>query len=80
MSNDMSLQETFERFDEGMKKAASRARELGHAQKNKNWFSVATQIEGLRAKALIMFKGPAISRKDALSILDVREKNLNING
>lgn len=80
--SDMSLMESMERFSEGIKKAASRARELGDAQKNRNWYKVAFNLEKLLENGTTMFKAKAISRQDALSMIDRRESMLNkdLNG
>ena len=80
--SDMSLQESMERFSEGVKKAASRCRELGDAQKNRNWYKIAFNLEKLLSSGTEMYKSKAISRNDALAILDMREKTMNkdLNG
>jgi hypothetical protein len=71
-----------ERFSEGVKKAASRARELGDAQKNRNWYKVAFMLEKLLANGTAMFNGKSISRQDALGIIGRREAAMekDING
>lgn len=74
--------ESMERFSEGLKKAASRARELGDAQKNRNWYKIAFMLEKLLHNGTEMFKGKSISRQDALAIVNLRESVMNkdING
>lgn len=80
--SDMTLQESMERFTEGMKKAASRARELGDAQKNRSWYKIAFNLEKLMEHGVAMYKAKAISRQDALAIVDRREAMMNkdLNG
>lgn len=66
----MEKNESMERFTEGLKKAASRARELGKAQKNNSWFQVAHHLDGLRKNGETMFSSRQISRQESLAIVD----------
>lgn len=79
---DMTLNESMERFREGIKKAASRSRELGILQKNSNWTKIAFQLEKLLHNGNKLYSGHAISRGEALKILDSRENVMNrdLNG
>lgn len=72
--SEMTDVEAFERFAEGLKKAASRARELGIAQKSKDWGNVATMLDGIRINGEKMYNARALSRQDVLKMLDERQK------
>ena len=78
----MQTTESFERFSEGLKKAASRARELGAAQKNRNWNKIGFMLEKLLKNGEELYRRKSISRQDALLILDKRENKMNqdLNG
>lgn len=62
--------ESFERFDESMKKAASRCRELGTMVKDKNWLNIAHQLDALVHKGREIYGAKAISRQDLLKTID----------
>jgi len=49
MSN-MELNESLERFEESLKRAASRARELAKIQRNHMWLQIAKSYEGFLDK------------------------------
>lgn len=70
--SEMGLSETFERFNESMKRAVSRAKELGHAQKNNSWFQVATHLEKLRQNGDHMYRHQVLTRSQTLAMLDAR--------
>lgn len=73
----MSPAESFERFSEGLKKAASLARELGDAQKNRHWNQIAFNLEMLLNRGQTIYGRRALSRDAVLGILDQRQKTLN---
>lgn len=64
----MSLEtnESIEYFREGLKKAASRLRELGALEKNKSWAGIADQIDMLRKSGEMLYKQKAIKRAELL--------------
>lgn len=64
--------ETIERFVEGLKIAASRARELGVAQKSKSWISIAESLDGIRIKGYAFHRANALTRQQALRMIDDR--------
>lgn len=64
--------EIFERFNEGLKKAASRCRELSKLQKNSDWAKTAFQIDKFLAHGTELYKAKALSRQEVLSMLDRR--------
>lgn len=76
--SDMQEIESIERFVEGMKKAASRARELALSQKNTDWMKVAAMLDGVRANGVKLYNGASMNRQDALSMLDRRQKGLPV--
>lgn len=77
--SDMQEQESIERFIEGMKKAASRARELAAAQKNNDWLNVAKMLDGVRVNGIKLYNGRSMTRQDTLALLDQRQKGLPLN-
>lgn len=64
----MQENETAERWKEGMKKAADRARQIGNLVKDKSWINLAGQLDGLRVKGEALIVQKAISRKAALDM------------
>lgn len=74
--------ESIERFREGMKKAASRARELGSAQKDRNWNKLAFQLEKILLQGMDIFGQKALSEQEIMSMTEHRisEMNKDING
>lgn len=68
--SDMSLQESTERFDLGLQKAADRCRELAKMQKQPQWLTVATELDALRAKGMMMIRSKALTRQEALAAAD----------
>lgn len=70
--SEMTETETFERFSEGLKKAASRCRELGVVQKDRNWTKTAIQIEQFLAYGTQLYRASALSRREVLGLLDQR--------
>lgn len=74
--SDMTNIESFERFSEGLKKAASRSRELAVAQKDDQWNKVAFMLDSLCSKGNDIFRGRAIPRQEALKMADNIEERL----
>ena len=58
--------ETMEFFREGLKKAASRIRELGALEKNNSWGQIASQIDMLRKSGETLYKQKAMKRAELL--------------
>lgn len=73
----MEHAETFDRYKEGMKKSISRCRELGAAQKNMNWFTIANHLEGILSKGESFYRGKAVSRQDALNMIESRVSKMD---
>lgn len=71
---EMNLIESWERFEEGMKKAADRAEEIGRLQDNKyvaeNWRKTVYGIRRLLEEGRGIYRAKAISRQRALEMLD----------
>lgn len=80
--SEMNAVESIERFSEGMKKAASRARELGAAQKDRNWNKLAFQLEKIMDQGMNIFKQKALSESEVMAMTEHRisEMNKDING
>lgn len=72
----MEKNESIERYVEGLKKAADCCRQLGVAQKNREWTKIAFQLEGLLQKGTTIYQNKSISRQDALSMIDNRVKTM----
>lgn len=68
--SDMSSQETIERFVEGLKKAASRCRELSKIQKNKMWLNVASGFDNMRINGVKIYEAASLSRQEILATVD----------
>lgn len=68
----MELNESIERYRESMKKASSRCRELGIAQKNLDWNKIAFYIDSLLTDGMTIYNSKAIGRQAALAIVDQR--------
>lgn len=62
--------DAIEYFDESMKKAAACARQLAAITKIKSWVSIATNLEGLRSKGMVMYSRPAPGRQETLRVAD----------
>lgn len=70
----MEHKESVERFVEGLKKAISRTKELGHAQKNNDWFQVSTHLRGILHNGQELLKQKPPSRQETLQMIGQREK------
>ncbi len=85
----MTLIESWERFEEGMKKAADRAEEIGKLQDNKdvaeNWRKTVYGIRRLLEEGRGIYRAKALSHQRALAMLDAErderiEKEEKLNG
>ena len=70
----MELIETKERFNESMKRAASRCRELSVAQKKHLWNQIADSIDSLRVKGMTMINSKGLSKADIDSDIELHKK------
>jgi hypothetical protein len=70
--SDMTAHEAVERFDQGMKKAASRARELAAAQKNRHWNKLAFQLEKIRDEAMRFYAAKPLTEQEVTRIVERR--------
>lgn len=68
--SEMTPQESIERYNEGLKKAASRARELGKLQKNKYWDQIANSLDGIRDQGLKLFYGRPLTEQEVQQMID----------
>ena len=66
----MTERESAERFDESMKKAAARARELGQVQNSEDWLNVATNLDKVRKLGLKLLAARSLTRQETLAMLD----------
>jgi len=74
--SDMEKNESIERYREGLKKAADCCRQLGAAQKNRQWNQIAFNLEGILQKGMTIYRNKSISRSDALAMIDNRVKTM----
>ena len=70
----MEAKESWERFEQGLKIAASCARQLGIAQKNRDWTKVAFAMESLVSKGQTIYSRRALSRSEVLKMTEDRAK------
>ncbi len=71
---DMTPAESFERFSEGLKKASSRMRELGYAQKDRNWNKIAFQLDGIRKQGETAFRSKPLTEAEVMQMTEQRAK------
>jgi hypothetical protein len=76
--SDMTEGEALERFTEGLKKAASKAREIGAATGLLLWNDIARTLDELRENGTKLSQMTALSRFDVLAMLDERQKTLAV--
>lgn len=70
--SEINLAQSFEWFEESMKKAVSRAKEIGHLEKKNTWFQIATHLEKLRQNGGTMYRQKALTRQQVINMLDDR--------
>ncbi len=68
--SEMNIIESAERVREGLKIAASRARELAAAQGNPSWLQVALNLDELRHNAEKIIQSRSLSRQAVLEMAD----------
>lgn len=68
--------EAMMRFNEGLKKAISRAKMLARAQQNNHWLKIASGLDTIRVNGLKMANGKPLSRQAVLEKVDSRQKFL----
>jgi len=71
--------ETIEFFSEGLKQAASAAKDLAVEQNHPIWGQIALACSELRLYGIQLANGKYIGRQKALQILDLREKKMSDN-
>lgn len=71
--SEMQKHESIERFSEGLKQAADRARMLGIAQKQPLWTQIATSLEQMRSNGMVIYSQKALTRQQALGMLDAMQ-------
>lgn len=72
--SEMELIETKERFNESMKRAVSRCRELSIAQKKHTWNQIADSLDGLRIKGMQMIDSKGLSKADIDRDIELHKK------
>jgi hypothetical protein len=75
--SDMSEKESKERFIQGLKKAASYAREIARLTGSPMWKQIAFTVDEIRRNGTKLMSMTAITRFDALKMLDVREQKIS---
>lgn len=77
----MQENESRERFIEGLKLAASRAREMATATSNYQWNNIAASIDGIRKKGEMMIFGYALNRAEVINEVNLHQERLKrLNG
>jgi hypothetical protein len=76
MSGDLSMPELKERFNEGLRMAASRCRELSKATKDSSWMRIAEQLNALRNNGVKMIDQRSIGRQKTLDQFDMIGRKL----
>lgn len=74
--SDMSEQESKERFVQGLKKAASKAREIAALTGSGMWKEIANTLDEIHMNGVKLMKMSALTRFQVLGMLDDREKRL----
>ncbi len=72
--SEMSLSEALERYNESLKRVASRARELGKAQQKPLWAQIAKSIEGIRERGITMAKARSIDKQEVDRQIDAHKE------
>lgn len=77
----MQEKDSIERFIQGLKKAASAARELTKIMKYPMWDQIAISMDGIRQKGELMIRGKALTRQEVLrKIEDIRVDMIKKSG
>lgn len=71
--SEMTTTEILERYNEGLKKASARAREMFSVTENKMWLDIAVSLDGIRVNGEKMARGKALTEKQVLDILDAKK-------
>lgn len=66
----METKESIERFSEGLRMAADRARELGSLQNLPVWKTIAASLDTLRENGEYLIRHKAMTRNEVLAELD----------
>lgn len=74
MSREHNEPELLLGFMDAMKRGASYANGMAHAQANPNWLMVRDILEQVRGQAIKMATNKAVPRQDVLKLLDSRTK------
>lgn len=75
--SDMTEGEALERIREGLKKAASAAREIAASSGFDMWKDIANIVDEMRQNASKLAQQTALSRFDVLKMLDERQKKIS---
>lgn len=68
---EMQENESIERIREGLKKAAACAKQLGRAQKSKDWLFLGKQLTVLLESAEQLFSSGVMSDTDAMAMTEI---------
>lgn len=75
--SEVNERQTWEFFNEGLKKAASAAHELTRLKKTKDWQMVANSLKLLRKQGIELSNLKSLTDIEVLQTVNVREKQLN---
>jgi len=77
--SEMTLQQTRERFTEGLKRAESCAREMYALQQLAHWKLIADSLLGMRIQGEKMIHAKALTEVEIEKIVSERVKSLDVN-
>ena len=66
----MTSHETMERFEHGLKKAASLCRQIAKARRSKAWLLLAAELDRMRDNGERLYNSRPLSRGDALGFVN----------
>lgn len=76
--SEMTLNESIERFEQGLRKASSRARQLSKIQGSKSWEQIAINLDQLRQKGRLMYSQKGLTRQETLILADRISANMKV--
>ena len=71
--SEMTTTEILERFNESLKLAASRSREMYTIYKNKLWLDIAKSLDGIRDNGCKMALGTPLTERQVNELLDAKK-------
>ena len=69
----METLESWERVDQGLRRAASCCRELGKMTAINSWFDLSNQLLLMLKKAKVMYEGPSLAEHEVQALVTQME-------